>query len=445
MLGNNNKACNAGNKPRSFASALALVGLLLPGCVVKDWWLNRGSQLTSFKAENGAYFPGFIYDYFDAAKDFTAQHPTLGEAQQNVALIQVKQLNPLINSQNEANLSWSADGIYLSFEQEEMTQRKIMLKDLSNQFVRELSVKPKASHNFLDGLVSNPLQSYNSSLSWSKDSTRFAFMSNGGVGEYNIYVGGINREEEVIAESPSKDGYANWHPKTQELVFVSARTGNGDLYTVDLSNKKLTRLTESDDVELFPEWSPDGKMVVFSQGSAKNHRIVLLKRNGEKWSKELFLTTQSFDALRPTFSPNGKLLAFYVKGPDERWDIAVLSIENITPSPIKNLRSKTIVQDVVVDLNTGPSWSPDGSKVFYVKKDQLKFNPIYAYDLYSGRRYHLKTGTRMNRDIMMSRLGVLSFRAQNGAWDKVYVALTNQGLQIQGVKAPIANVVYAEE
>jgi len=38
----------------------------------------------------------------------------------------------------------------------------------------------------------------------------------------------------------------------------------------------------------------------------------------------------------------------------------------------------------------------------------------------------------MNRDILMSTLGVLSFRAQVGVWDRVFVALTNQGLQLQG-------------
>ncbi len=420
------------------------MGAFSTGCAVKEWWQNLGSELTSFQAKNGVYFPPFIDTYFESAKEFAIQHPTLGEARQNVELIQVKQLNPQTHAQNEANLSWSADGVYLSFEQEEVTQRKIMLKDLSNQFIKELSVKPKANHNFLDGIISNRLQSYNSGLSWSKDSTRFAFMSNGGVGEYNIYVGGLNKEEQVVAQSPSKDGYAAWHPKTQELVFVSARSGNGDLYTVDLNSKQLTRLTDSEDVELFPEWGPDGQTVVFSQGSAKNHRIAILKRTANDWSKETFMTTTSFDALRPTFSPNGKLVAFYVDGPGGRWDIAVLPLEGNT-LPERDLRTKVVVKDVVVDLNTGPSWSPDGSKIFYVKKDQLQFNPIYAYDLYSGRRYHLKTETRMNRDILMSKLGILSFRAQNGAWDKVYVALTNQGLQIQGTKAPIANVVYAEE
>jgi hypothetical protein len=37
----------------------------------------------------------------------------------------------------------------------------------------------------------------------------------------------------------------------------------------------------------------------------------------------------------------------------------------------------------------------------------------------------------MNRDLTISRLGVLSFRAQVGVWDRVFIALTNQGIQIQ--------------
>ena len=37
----------------------------------------------------------------------------------------------------------------------------------------------------------------------------------------------------------------------------------------------------------------------------------------------------------------------------------------------------------------------------------------------------------MNRDILVSRLGVLSFRAQVGVWDRVFLALTNQGSQLQ--------------
>ena len=40
----------------------------------------------------------------------------------------------------------------------------------------------------------------------------------------------------------------------------------------------------------------------------------------------------------------------------------------------------------------------------------------------------------MNRDVVISKYGVLSFRAQDGVWDRVFVALTNQGIQLQNTK-----------
>ena len=42
--------------------------------------------------------------------------------------------------------------------------------------------------------------------------------------------------------------------------------------------------------------------------------------------------------------------------------------------------------------------------------------------------------TKMNRDVVISKYGVLSFRAQDGVWDRVFVALTNQGVQLQRTK-----------
>src|SRR5262249_17463108 len=114
-----------------------------------------------------------------------------------------------------------------------------------------------------------------------------------------------------------------------------------------------------------------------------------------------------------------------------RWNIHVVPFVPGKTYREAELASMVVAEDVVIDLNTGPSWSPDSRKIFYVKRDQVAANPIYAYDLYSGRQYTFATGTRMNRDILVSRLGVLSFRAQVGVWDRVFVALTNQGAQLQ--------------
>ena len=50
----------------------------------------------------------------------------------------------------------------------------------------------------------------------------------------------------------------------------------------------------------------------------------------------------------------------------------------------------------------------------------------------------------MNRDVVISKYGVLSFRAQDGVWDRVFVALTNQGIQLQEpiITKQASNVIY---
>jgi Tol biopolymer transport system component len=274
-------------------------------------------------------------------------------------------------------------------------------------------------------------------------------MSNGGTGDYNIYVGAVGARDRAIARSSAKDGYASWSPNTNEMAFVSGRSGNGDIYAVNLSSQKLVRISDTDDFDVFPEWTPDGNGIVYCSGDAMNHNIVMVRRKGKnsRWSEPVPLTRGKRDELRPVVSPDGQLVAFY--GRDEGsvendapiWNIHVLPIES-TDIGDDELAASVVAKDVVIDLNTGPAWTPDSRKIVYVKRDPADFNPIYGYDLYSGRAYLFKTETKMNRDILMSRLGVLSFRAQVGAWDKVYIALTNQGLQLQTASAPRARVNY---
>lgn len=407
----------------------------------KNFADSDGVPLVEFTSSDSRYFPEFILKFFSGAAYFTQQFPSLSEARSEMRLIQVKRLDTENAPSNEANLSWSADGVYLSFERITPTHRLIQLKDVAGGYFRELLMMPRERRSFLDGMIPRSIQSYNSGLSWSRDSTQFAFMSNGGVGEYNIYVGAVGKKEQPIARSTSKDGYANWSPDSNELVFVSARTGNGDLYVASARNGSVQRLTDRSDVDIFPQWFPDGKQIIYSSGSASNHHLSLVKKKpAQGWQRPHRITNWLHDDLRPTVSPDGKWIAFYsdsssVSGRDmvRRWNIHVISAEKAMRRTLTaaELRGTRVAEDVVIDLNTGPAWSPDGRKIFYVKRDPAAFNPIHGYDLFTGRRYIFSTGTRMNRDILVSRLGVLSFRAQVGVWDRVFLALTNQGSQLQ--------------
>ncbi|MBM4250855.1 MAG: hypothetical protein FJ146_02690 [Deltaproteobacteria bacterium] len=398
---------------------------------------DAGVPLEGFVARDGDYFPRFIGEFFAGSRTFARVYPKLGDARQGVVLIEVKQLNAAENKFNEANLSWSADGVYLGYEILIDGFRKIMLKDLIGNYSRELQIIPKGSQDFLDGMVPRSVQSYNAGLRWSSDSTRFAFMSNGGVGEYSIYIGAVGASEESVGRSKSKDGYATWSPRRNEIAFVSARSGRGDIYLMNLSERVLSRLSDSDSVDIFPEWFPSGDALIYSSGDALRHNLNVVRRHGETWQRPFPLTEAGADHLRPTVSPDGRLVAFYVHEgsqvdtQDGRWDIAVVPYKEGRTYTLRELKGMLVAEDVVIDLNTGPAWSPDSRKVFYVKHDISVANPIYAYDISSGKSYLFNTNTRMNRDLLISRLGILSFRAQVGAWDRVFLALTNQGAQIQ--------------
>lgn len=404
--------------------------------------LGKGIPLEQFSAKDGDYFPAFLKTFFPKSLDFERENRQLLDASTGIKVIEVKRLSKGNLKYNEANLSWSADGVYLGYEIIGADKRQILVKDLGDNYSNVLLKLPKDDKSaFLSGLADGAVFSYNAGLRWSQDSTRYTFMSNGGVGEYDIYVGAIGSREKVIAQSPSKEGFAAWSPKESEIAFVSSRSGNGDIYIVDAYGVNVKRLSESSDVDIFPAWFPDGQGLVYSSGDSLDHDLKIVRRLDGVWQKPINLTEWSADELKPTVSQDGRFIAFYANnasgasGLARTWNLHVVPTEwtKTYKLPLRAglLKDTLVAENVMIDINTGPAFSPDSTKIFYVKKASRIFNPIESYDLASGVTTRLATGTRMNRDVMVSRLGVLSFRAQTGAWDRVYLALTNQGIQIQ--------------
>lgn len=389
--------------------------------------------------KKGDYFPSYIYSYFPSAKQFVAKFPDKKTASSSVRLIEVKKLDPFPKTYHESNLSWSENGSFLSYEILTKAHRKIMVKNLVGGYIREIFVTQRGdSKEDVFSELFEPATSYNSYLSWSSDERYFAFMSNGGTGNYNIYVGGVNKKDRKITNHAAKDGYADWNKESNEIVFVSGRTGKGDLYLTDPDGAGKKRITFSDQNDLFPKWSPDGEVIVYASGTSTNHDIFVLAKNGG-FIKPIRIVSLQSDELRPTFSPNGKYISFYSNAGSQpwssRWNILVLDISNIIwreemPSQL-DLEPKLVAENVVLDLNSGPAWTPDSKKIIYVQKSSKEFNPIYLTNIFTLKRYHLATNTKMNHDVMCSNSGIISFRAQVNSWDKVFLALTNQSIMLQ--------------
>jgi Tol biopolymer transport system component len=160
-------------------------------------------------------------------------------------------------------------------------------------------------------------------------------------------------------------------------------------------------------------------------GSNENHDIILINDVTKPVESQKKLTTWPYDDLRPIWSPDGKKIAFYSNynpaGDPKIWSIVVIAADGSDPTEGEGLVAKVVAMDVIPDVEMGPAWMPDSSRIVFVKNDRQEYNPIYVADLKEKTVIPLKTETKMNHDITCSADGTIAFRAQVDQWDQIFV------------------------
>ena len=343
----------------------------------------------------------------------------------------VRVLSSFETGRNDSNPVWSPTGKMIAFERSHGDKREIEISHTDGMPVQTIYLQVSGAEKngkemqfFLPGLVEDP--SYNSGVSWARDSKRLAFMSNGGEGNYDIYSQLVGADVQRLTNHKEKDGLADWSPTSSQIVFVSGRSGKGDVYLLDPETRQVTQLTAGDKPYLYPRWSPDGRKIAMIYGSTENHDIYVIDDPQKPFASMRQLTNWHYDNLRPAWSPDGKKIAFYTNfysgNEQKKWSLAVVSSDGSDGVSDVSLDKRIVVTDVVPDIEQGPAWMPDGSGLIYVKDDALEYNPIYIVNLASKKSQQLKTDTKMNHDVACGPGGLIAFRAQLDQWDQIFIA-----------------------
>jgi Tol biopolymer transport system component len=166
---------------------------------------------------------------------------------------------------------------------------------------------------------------------WSPDGDRFAFVRQT-ARPRSIFVmrtDGTHRRR--VTTPPSRrfgDSAPSWSPAGSGLVFTryDGARGRSSLFIVGLDGSGLRRITAWTADELVrPDWSPDGRWIVFSREDERGlHQLHLIHPDGT--GLHAITHAAGIEWIWPSFSPDGTMItAIRVPGESSENDVYVMS------------------------------------------------------------------------------------------------------------------------
>jgi dipeptidyl aminopeptidase/acylaminoacyl peptidase len=203
----------------------------------------------------------------------------------------------------------------------------------------------------------------------SPDGRTVAFVSGGDIWT----VAGSGGEARLLVSHPANESRPLWSPDGRQIAFVSERTGNGDIYVLEVSAGVLTRLTYDDSNEQLDGWSAEGQWIYLNSASkdiAGMRDVYRVRSTGgtpmavaaDRYASEYWAAP----------SPDGRL-AITARGvvSGQWWRNGHSHLDEseiwlVTPGDGRSAPEYRLAGDGGAARDAWPMWSADGSTLFYV-------------------------------------------------------------------------------
>ena len=193
---------------------------------------------------------------------------------------------------------------------------------------------------------------------------------------YDIFV--ANEKGKIIKQLTNTKGYdaeATISPKGDKIVFTSDRSGDLELWTMDIDGKNQKQITSGLGYDGGAFFSPDGKKIVFrasrptGEEEVKEYKELLTKGLVAPTNMEIYTCNVDGSDLKqithlgkanwaPFFHPSGKKIIFSSNHHSKRGYDFQLYLINDDGTGLEQITSESI-------FNAFPMFSPDGKKLIF--------------------------------------------------------------------------------
>jgi TolB protein len=155
---------------------------------------------------------------------------------------------------------------------------------------------------------------------------------------------------QLTTDPAAENYYPSFAPDGKSVVYVSNRSGEYEIYELDLATRTRLQLTHNLGEVSGPAISPDGSWIVFADNVTAFSSIWKMRRDGS--GPHQVFARQGEDAVDPSWSPDGTQILFALGGGTDK------QLYTIHPDG-------TGLHRVNADFRTRgrSSWSPDGTQI----------------------------------------------------------------------------------
>jgi Tol biopolymer transport system component len=165
--------------------------------------------------------------------------------------------------------------------------------------------------------------------------------------------------------------YPVFSPDGRELVYSMA----GSLWRQKIGSGEARELTHAAGYDYQPDWSPDGKRIVFvryAKDAVELHELDLAS------GRDSVLTHEGAVNLEPRYSPDGRWLAFVSTEGSGHFELKLAEIGRGKMLPARTLvggRKSEVPRYYysAFDHAISPSWTPDGKRLVFVSNREVAY------------------------------------------------------------------------